>query len=119
MPMTPLRSAHRTIDALDEDLMRQAQTRLDQLTKPLGSLGRLEMLAKQIVGVTRRLRPVVSEKVIITMAGDHGVVARAAGERTHSAVFSQRASYGRDVGLRAVQVDAVRALDSSPVESSA
>ncbi len=74
MPIARLRSVNGKIDALDEELMRQAQTRLDRLTKPLGSLGRLETLAKQIVGITRRLRPTVEHKVIITMAADHGVV---------------------------------------------
>ena len=74
MPIAKLHSVDRKIDALDEELMRQAQARLDRLTKPLGSLGRLESLAKQIVGITRRLRPTVEHKVIITMAADHGVV---------------------------------------------
>ena len=74
MPIARLRSVNGKIDALDEELMRQAQTRLDRLTKPLGSLGRLETLAKQIVGITRQLRPTVERKVIITMAADHGVV---------------------------------------------
>jgi len=74
MPIAKLHSVDRKIDALDEELMRQAQARLDRLTKPLGSLGRLETLAKQIVGITRRLSPTVEHKVIITMAADHGVV---------------------------------------------
>lgn len=74
MPITQLRSVSRRIDVLDEELMRQAQARLDRLTKPQSSLGRLEALAKQIVGITRRLRPTVEHKVIITMAADHGVV---------------------------------------------
>ncbi|MCL6087856.1 MAG: nicotinate-nucleotide--dimethylbenzimidazole phosphoribosyltransferase, partial [Actinobacteria bacterium] len=34
-----------------------AQERLDNLTKPLGSLGRLEELAKQIVGITGNIKP--------------------------------------------------------------
>lgn len=74
MPIAQLRSVSGNIGVLDEELMRQAQARLDRLTKPLGSLGRLETLAKQIVGITRQLRPTVEHKVIITMAADHGVV---------------------------------------------
>ena len=64
-----------TIATLDEALMAQAQARLDQLTKPVGSLGRLETVARQIVGITGRMRPTVAQKLIITMAADHGVVA--------------------------------------------
>ena len=63
------------IGALDDELMQRAQARLDRLTKPLGSLGRLETLAKQLVGITRRMPLVVQQKLIITMAADHGVVA--------------------------------------------
>lgn len=51
-----------------------AQEKLDNLTKPLGSLGRLEELAKQIVGISGNLEPVLDKKYIVTMAADHGVV---------------------------------------------
>ncbi|MCL5073279.1 MAG: nicotinate-nucleotide--dimethylbenzimidazole phosphoribosyltransferase [Actinobacteria bacterium] len=51
-----------------------AQEKLDNLTKPLGSLGRLEELARQIVGITGNLKPVLDKKYIFTMAADHGVV---------------------------------------------
>lgn len=62
------------IKPLDIRLMLLAQNHLDNLTKPLGSLGRLENLAKQIVGVTANLKPEIKNKVIFTMAADHGVV---------------------------------------------
>jgi nicotinate-nucleotide--dimethylbenzimidazole phosphoribosyltransferase len=61
------------IGDLDYALMEQTQRRLDNLTKPLGSLGRLEELAKHIVGITDLANPSLARKVIITMAGDHGV----------------------------------------------
>lgn len=61
------------IGNLDHSLMEKTQKRLDNLTKPLGSLGRLEELAKHIVGITRNENPLLQHKVIITMAGDHGV----------------------------------------------
>ena len=53
--------------------MQKAQLRLDNLTKPLGSLGRLEELAKLIVGITAKDNPELRNKVIFTLAGDHGV----------------------------------------------
>jgi len=59
---------------LDGDSMSKAQVRLDSLTKPQGSLGRLEELAKQISGITGSLNPDMSNKLIIVMAADHGVV---------------------------------------------
>ncbi len=63
------------IKPIDKGLIEQTQKRLDNLTKPPGSLGRLEGLAKQIVAITGKEKPGMKNKVIFTMAGDHGVVA--------------------------------------------
>jgi nicotinate-nucleotide--dimethylbenzimidazole phosphoribosyltransferase len=62
------------IGALDQAAMRQARERQDRLTKPQGSLGRLEELSVQVAGIQATTRPDVSAKVIFVMAGDHGVV---------------------------------------------
>lgn len=60
---------------LDDIAMAAARARQEQLTKPAGSLGRLETLAIQIVGITGHERPTLREKAIVVMAGDHGVTA--------------------------------------------
>src|SRR5207249_3700025 len=52
-----------------------AQARLDHLTKPPGSLGRLEELARQVAVIVGHDAPRVERPVIFTLAGDHGVVA--------------------------------------------
>ncbi len=67
------------IRPLDKAAMAQAQARQDMLTKPPGSLGRLEDLSIQIAGIQGRAIPHVRDKAIITMAGDHGVVAEKVG----------------------------------------
>ena len=51
----------------------EAQQRLDSLTKPQGSLGRLEEFAKQLVAIRETPMPELDKKVIFTFAGDHGV----------------------------------------------
>ena len=51
-----------------------AQGRLDQLTKPPGSLGRLEEIAVRLAAV-RGAPPTVETPVILTLAADHGVAA--------------------------------------------
>jgi nicotinate-nucleotide--dimethylbenzimidazole phosphoribosyltransferase len=58
----------------DEGITKVVQERLNSLTKPLGSLGRLEELAKKIAVIKGTLSPSVKNKVIFTMVGDHGVV---------------------------------------------
>jgi nicotinate-nucleotide--dimethylbenzimidazole phosphoribosyltransferase len=55
--------------------MATAQRRQDNLTKPHGSLGRLEELSIQIAGIRGEAIPKLEDKAIITMAADHGVVA--------------------------------------------
>jgi nicotinate-nucleotide--dimethylbenzimidazole phosphoribosyltransferase len=63
------------IAPLDEAAMQAARIRQDQLTKPQGSLGRLEDLSIQLAGITAQAQPAIHQKVITVMAGDHGVVA--------------------------------------------
>jgi len=72
--MEKILSLLRQIVSPDQELMEKARQRLDSLTKPRGSLGRLEELAWQVVGITRKENPSLKSKVIITMAADHGVV---------------------------------------------
>ena len=61
------------IEPLDEAAMKKARARQDSLTKPQGSLGFLEDLSIKIAGIKADPLPKIKEKVIITMAGDHGV----------------------------------------------
>ncbi|MFA7653309.1 MAG: nicotinate-nucleotide--dimethylbenzimidazole phosphoribosyltransferase [Candidatus Omnitrophota bacterium] len=63
----------KSICAIDSARLEKAQNRLDNLTKPLGSLGRLEELAKQIYGMSVKENPSLENKVIFTLAADHGV----------------------------------------------
>lgn len=50
-----------------------ALARHDSLTKPPGSLGRLEALAVRIAGITGQARPHLDQRLIVVAAGDHGV----------------------------------------------
>ncbi len=63
------------IKSPNEEVMADAQARQDHLTKPRGSLGRLEELSIQLAGIQDKPIPQIRHKAIITMAGDHGVVA--------------------------------------------
>ena len=62
------------ITSVKTEFTEKAQKRLDDLTKPRGSLGRLEEFAKRLVAITEEAMPVLDNKVIFTFAGDHGVV---------------------------------------------
>jgi nicotinate-nucleotide--dimethylbenzimidazole phosphoribosyltransferase len=72
--MDLLRSTLEMIKAVNPEWQSIARKRLDNLTKPPGSLGRLEEFARQLVGITENNSPMLDRKVIFTFAGDHGVV---------------------------------------------
>lgn len=61
------------IQPVDSILMEKAQKKLDNKTKPLGSLGRLEEFARRFSAITGSLEPDTTRKVIFTFAADHGV----------------------------------------------
>ena len=62
-----------SVPLLGQEWHERAGQRLNSLTKPLGSLGRLEEIAARIVAIREDLRPDCSKKVIFTLAADHGV----------------------------------------------
>ncbi len=57
----------------DDAAIAAAQRLLDGKTKPLGSLGRLEELARAVAGIRRTPVPELPVKAMVVMAGDHGV----------------------------------------------
>jgi nicotinate-nucleotide--dimethylbenzimidazole phosphoribosyltransferase len=73
--MKKLKNALNKIEKLDTKKMKEAENRLDQLTKPKGSLGKLEQMAVKLAGISSELYPNFEKKTHIVMAGDHGVVA--------------------------------------------
>ncbi len=73
--LTDRRTYIKQIAPLDAAAMQAARSRQDRLTKPPGSLGRLEELSIQVAGITGNPLPRIRHKLALVMAGDHGVVA--------------------------------------------
>lgn len=71
--MSKLSAIIGAIEPIDRQVVNQANDHLNQLTKPQGSLGKLEDIARQVAGITREVKPVFDKKAVIVMAGDHGV----------------------------------------------
>jgi nicotinate-nucleotide--dimethylbenzimidazole phosphoribosyltransferase len=117
----------RTIDKikpLDKDAMAQARKRQDDLTKPAGSLGRLEEVSIQVAGIQRKAKPEIRNKAMVTMAADHGVVDEKIGNwpREVTAQMVENFLHGgaginvlaRQAGARIVFVDMGVASDLKP-----
>jgi nicotinate-nucleotide--dimethylbenzimidazole phosphoribosyltransferase len=63
------------VKPLDATARAQARERQGQLTKPPGSLGRLEQVAVDLAAMQGRAQPRIERPWIAIFAGDHGVVA--------------------------------------------
>ncbi|HEX8803816.1 MAG TPA: nicotinate-nucleotide--dimethylbenzimidazole phosphoribosyltransferase [Acidimicrobiales bacterium] len=73
----PFASAATLCAPLDADAVRAAEARHLQLTKPPGSLGRLEDIGVQLAGIAGTVPPPVPRPAAVAVfAGDHGVHAR-------------------------------------------
>ena len=62
-----------SVPLLSAEWRERAVARLNCLTKPIGSLGRLEEIAIRLVQIRQTEQPECSNKAIFTMAADHGV----------------------------------------------
>lgn len=103
------------IGSLDAQASEAARQRQDQLTKPAGSLGRLEELSLKLAGISGQARPQIKNKAVIVMAADHGVTADGVSaypsEVTAQMVLNFLAGgaainvFARQVGARVVVVD--------------
>ncbi|MGE5618674.1 MAG: nicotinate-nucleotide--dimethylbenzimidazole phosphoribosyltransferase [Sphingomonadaceae bacterium] len=115
-----------SITPLDEATMEAARQRQGQLTKPPGSMGRLEDLAVQLAGITGQVQPRLPRKAVVVMAGDHGVVAEGVSafpsEVTPQMVRNFLAGgaainvLSRRAGARVVVVDVGVASELSPAD---
>ncbi|MFD7524238.1 nicotinate-nucleotide--dimethylbenzimidazole phosphoribosyltransferase [Paenibacillus chitinolyticus] len=71
--MNELQDVIGSIRPLRQEAKDAASVHLDNLTKPPGSLGKLEDMARQLAGITGEVMPDMSRKAIVVMAADHGV----------------------------------------------
>jgi nicotinate-nucleotide--dimethylbenzimidazole phosphoribosyltransferase len=61
------------IQPVNRDFHASAQAALNRLTKPVGSLGRLEELAARYVAISQLFPPTIPDALVFTLAADHGV----------------------------------------------
>lgn len=71
--MSLLQETIQRIDGLQQEAKAEAQNRINNLVKPIGSLGKVENILVQLAGITGNPYPKVDNKVIIVMASDNGV----------------------------------------------
>lgn len=72
--MELLKNTLASIKPADEDAKKKAKERLDNLTKPIGSLGVLEEIVIKMAGITGNIHNKIDKRNIIVMCADNGVV---------------------------------------------
>jgi nicotinate-nucleotide--dimethylbenzimidazole phosphoribosyltransferase len=75
-PFDDIRGLLALMPPLDRDAVDQVRARDGQLTKPPGSLGRLEEIVEWLAAVQHRARPTVNRPLVAVFAANHGVVAQ-------------------------------------------
>ena len=71
--MTELAEALAKIEKVDAQVYQKALERHATLTKPPGSLGRLEPLGARLAAVQGTVKPSITKKAVAVFAADHGV----------------------------------------------
>jgi len=59
---------------VDDKWKEKAKERTAQLVMPTRALGRLHDISERLCGIQKTLKPKIDRKVVLIMAGDHGVV---------------------------------------------
>jgi nicotinate-nucleotide--dimethylbenzimidazole phosphoribosyltransferase len=72
--MKKINAVVQEIPELSQTQMELVSSRIDQLIKPVGSLGLLETLAIRLSGIQGTEKPQIGKRAVLVMAGDHGVV---------------------------------------------
>ena len=76
LPFDDIRHMIRELPGPDVDAAANVRERDAELTKPAGSLGRLESLVEWLAAWQGRSKPSVNRPVVCVFAGNHGVTAR-------------------------------------------
>lgn len=95
------------IPELDKKVMEQCQLYVDNLIKPLHSLGHLEEMAVRIAGITKEVKPAYLSKALVIFGGDTAVdgVNKTKGQLSHDEMKLVAQGYG-PVNVLARQLEA-------------
>jgi len=100
----------------NDELAAALSAAIDNKTKPLGSLGRLEALAKQIGLIQGTATPTIDRPCILVFAGDHGIVAEGVSAYPQDVTWQMVANFlagGAAINVFARQNDcAIQVIDA-------
>ena len=89
---------HFDIHPVDTTLQDRIQQKIDNLNKPLGSLGRLEQLAMQICLIQQTLTPSLAHPCHLLFGGDHGIEREGVSVSPREVTWQQMVNFTRGGG---------------------
>lgn len=101
------------IGSRNPEAAEQARLHIDQLTKPLGSLGRLEEVAVELAAITGESFPVVTPPGVIVFAADHGVAVEGVSaypQEVTVQMVANMANGGAGINVFSRQIDALERI---------
>lgn len=109
---------------LDEEIIKACQLYVDNLIKPLHSLGKLEEMAVRIAGITRDVKPTYLNKAVVIFGGDTAVDGenKTKGQLSHDEMKLVAQGYGpvnviaRKLDFPVYVIDAGLEKDTSDIE---
>lgn len=84
---------HFSVNRPDETIRRDLMEKIDNLTKPKGSLGRLEQLALQMGWIQQSLNPCLRHPYNILFAADHGIVEEGVSKSPKEITWQQMSNF--------------------------
>ncbi len=113
---------YQTAASLDQQAGAEAAARQAQLTKPPGSLGRLEQMAERLAAMQGKSRPALDRLQISVFAADHGVAAEGVSafpQEVTVAMIANFANGGAAISVLASELGAtLEVVDVGAVASS-
>ncbi|MEF8798327.1 MAG: nicotinate-nucleotide--dimethylbenzimidazole phosphoribosyltransferase [Candidatus Bipolaricaulota bacterium] len=94
--MSKISDLTKGVDGVDKEMREKASKRMDNLTKPKGSLGQLEELAIKVAGICREMNPSLENKYSFVFAGDHGVTAEGVSAYPQEVTVQMLANFVRE-----------------------
>lgn len=90
------------ITEVDYKVIEEARKRVDDLAKPLGSMGKLEEIAIKLSGITGKIKNKIDKKCIIIFSSDNGVVEEGVASAPKYVTLAQTINFSK--GLTGVAV---------------
>ncbi|HHX61690.1 MAG TPA: nicotinate-nucleotide--dimethylbenzimidazole phosphoribosyltransferase, partial [Epulopiscium sp.] len=95
--MNTLKNTLKLIKPTNKTIYKETSTFIDQLTKPIGSLGKLESITSKMMSILGKMEPIDFKKTTIIMCADNGVVEEGVSACPQSVTYTVTENFTKDI----------------------